>query len=115
MGFSYLTGITRVANILTVLIIVAEFMKCEISDIMTMIVNTVRLAALVLDVFVDWYNDNHIDRNENRNRTVSTIPNNSSAISSQLSRNRSWHVRDTIYSIAIHWNVDEIAHNEHRN
>ena len=52
MGFSYLTGITRVANILTVLIIVAEFMKCEISDIMTMIVNTVRLAALVLDVLL---------------------------------------------------------------
>ena len=50
MGFSYLSGITRVANILTILVFVEEFMKCEISDIMTMTVNTVRLAALVLDV-----------------------------------------------------------------
>ena len=52
MGFSSLTGITRVANILTILVFVEEFMKCEISDIMTMIVNTVRLAALVLDVLL---------------------------------------------------------------
>ena len=52
MGFSCLLGITRVANVFTILAFVAEFMKCEISDIMTMIVNTVRLAALVLDVLL---------------------------------------------------------------
>ena len=52
MGFSCLLGITRVANVFTILAFVAEFMKCEISDIMTMTVSKVRLATLALDVML---------------------------------------------------------------
>ena len=57
MIFSYVTGITRVANILTVIVFVAEFARCEISELMTIaeftfiqIVNTTRLTAIVLDM-----------------------------------------------------------------
>ena len=50
MGFSCLLGITRVANVFTILAFVTEFMKCDISDIMSMIVHIVQLAVLVLDI-----------------------------------------------------------------
>ena len=50
MGFSCLLGITRVANVFTILAFVTECMKCDISDIMSMIVHIVQLAILVLDI-----------------------------------------------------------------
>ena len=57
MGFSVVAGITLIANILTILVFVAEFMECDISDIMTMaeltsieIVNIIRLITFVLDL-----------------------------------------------------------------
>ena len=50
MGFSCLLGITRVANVFTILAFVAEFMKCEISDITSSIIHTVQLTVLVLDI-----------------------------------------------------------------
>ena len=50
MGFSYAAGIARVANILTILVFLAEFMQCEISDIMTTAVYIFRLALFVLVV-----------------------------------------------------------------
>ena len=50
MGFSCLLGITRVANVFTILAFVAEFMKCEISDITSSTIHIVQLAVLVLDI-----------------------------------------------------------------
>ena len=50
MGFSCLLGITRVANVFTILAFVAEFMKCEISDITSSIIHIVQLTVLVLDI-----------------------------------------------------------------
>ena len=50
MGFSCLLGITRVANVFAILAFVAEFMKCEISDITSSIIHIVQLTVLVLDI-----------------------------------------------------------------
>ena len=57
MVSSYVAGITRVANIFALIVFLAEFTRCEISDITTIaeftfiqIVNTTRLTAIVLDM-----------------------------------------------------------------
>ena len=57
MVSSYVAGITRVANILTVIVFVAEFARCEISELMTIaqftfiqIMTIIRLTAIVLDI-----------------------------------------------------------------
>ena len=116
MGFSSLTGITRVANVFTILAFVAEFMKCEISDIMTMTVSKVRLATLALDVMLTGTMIIiSIGMNTAIGPLVQYLIIAVQYLVNYLVTGLGRHVRDIIYSIAIHRNVDDIVHNEHRN
>ena len=50
MGFSHISSVECVANVFTILAFVTECMKCDISDIMSMIVHIVQLAVFVLAI-----------------------------------------------------------------